>query len=118
MESTILYDSVFLVYNALETLNARNQDDTEGETIDPVPLSCEGEEKYSAGPNITNVIREVKFSWNYFSYNILKPKVQISRVASILVAARIWVIQLQTLFPQFYLAREKWCKYLLKFLCK
>lgn len=62
VESTILYDSVFLVYNALETLNARNQDNAEGETIDPVPLSCEGEEKYSAGPNITNVIREVKFS--------------------------------------------------------
>ncbi|XP_016918905.1 glutamate receptor ionotropic, kainate 2-like isoform X2 [Apis cerana] len=59
VESAILYDSVFLVYNALETLNARNQDNTEGETIDPVPLSCEGEEKYNAGPNITNVIREL-----------------------------------------------------------
>ncbi|XP_026301854.1 glutamate receptor ionotropic, kainate 2 isoform X2 [Apis mellifera] len=59
VESAILYDSVFLVYNALETLNARNQDNPEGETIDPVPLSCEGEEKYNAGPNITNVIREL-----------------------------------------------------------
>lgn len=74
VESAILYDSVFLVYNALETLNARNQDNPEGETIDPVPLSCEGEEKYNAGPNITNVIREVKLSWNlkFFSESQLK----------------------------------------------
>lgn len=60
MESAIIYDAVFLFYNALEALNARNKDCDEPVTIDPVPLSCEGTEKYSAGPNITNLMREVK----------------------------------------------------------
>ena len=55
VESAILYDAVFMVYNTLETLNARNM----SVAIDPVPLSCEGEEKYSAGPDIINLMREV-----------------------------------------------------------
>ncbi|XP_076667724.1 glutamate receptor ionotropic, kainate 2 isoform X2 [Andrena cerasifolii] len=59
VESAVLYDSVFLLYNALEALNARNKDSEEPVTIDPVPLSCEGTEKYSAGPNITNMMREL-----------------------------------------------------------
>ncbi|KOC67298.1 Glutamate receptor, ionotropic kainate 2 [Habropoda laboriosa] len=59
VESAVLYDSVFLVYNALEALNARNKDSKEPVTIDPVPLSCEDAEKYSAGPNITNLMREL-----------------------------------------------------------
>ncbi|XP_076630847.1 glutamate receptor ionotropic, kainate 2 isoform X2 [Colletes latitarsis] len=59
MESAVLYDSVFLLFNALEALNARNKDSEEPVTIDPVPLSCENTEKYSAGPNITNLMREL-----------------------------------------------------------
>ncbi|XP_076302243.1 glutamate receptor ionotropic, kainate 2-like, partial [Lasioglossum baleicum] len=59
VESAVLYDSVFLLYNALEALNARNKDSNESVTIDPVPLSCENGEKYSAGPNITNLMREL-----------------------------------------------------------
>ncbi|XP_017753501.1 PREDICTED: glutamate receptor ionotropic, kainate 2-like isoform X2 [Eufriesea mexicana] len=59
VESAVLYDAVFLVYNALEALNARNKDSNASVTIDPVPLSCENEEKYSAGPNITNLMREL-----------------------------------------------------------
>ncbi|KAK1127273.1 hypothetical protein K0M31_003817 [Melipona bicolor] len=55
LESAILYDAVFMVYNTLETLNARNV----SVAIDPVPLSCEEDEKYSAGPNITNLMREL-----------------------------------------------------------
>ena len=55
VESAVLYDAVFMVYNTLETLNARNI----SVPIDPVPLSCEGEEKYSAGPDIINLMREV-----------------------------------------------------------
>ncbi|KAK9303590.1 hypothetical protein QLX08_004755 [Tetragonisca angustula] len=55
VESAILYDAVFMVYNTLETLNARNM----SVAIDPVPLSCEGEEKYSAGPDIINLMREL-----------------------------------------------------------
>ncbi|XP_076280538.1 glutamate receptor ionotropic, kainate 2 [Lasioglossum baleicum] len=59
VESAVLYDAVFLFYNALETLNARNKDCEEPVTIDPVPLSCADTEKYNAGPNITNLIREL-----------------------------------------------------------
>ncbi|CAK9800330.1 Glutamate receptor ionotropic, kainate 2 [Anthophora plagiata] len=59
LESAVLYDAVFLVYNTLEALNARNKDSEEPVTIDPVPLSCEEAEKYSAGPNITNLMREL-----------------------------------------------------------
>lgn len=61
MESAVLYDSVFLLYNAVDALNARNQDHEDPVTIDPVPLSCEETEKYAAGPNITSLMREVKF---------------------------------------------------------
>lgn len=60
VESAVLYDAVFLLQNALEVLNARNLDSENPVTIDPVPLSCEGAEKYSAGPNITSLMREVK----------------------------------------------------------
>ncbi|XP_076230629.1 glutamate receptor ionotropic, kainate 2 isoform X2 [Nomia melanderi] len=59
VESAVLYDSVFLFYNALEALNARNKDCEEPVTIDPVPLSCEDIAKYNAGPNITNLMREL-----------------------------------------------------------
>ncbi|XP_076751081.1 glutamate receptor ionotropic, kainate 2 [Xylocopa sonorina] len=59
VESMVLYDAVFLLFETLEALNARNKDSEEPLTIDPVPLSCEGEEKYSAGPNITNLIIEL-----------------------------------------------------------
>ncbi|XP_078053651.1 glutamate receptor ionotropic, kainate 2 [Augochlora pura] len=59
MESAVIYDAVFLFYNALETLNARNKDCEEPVTIDPVSLSCDGTEKYNAGPNITSLMREL-----------------------------------------------------------
>ncbi|XP_017883266.1 glutamate receptor ionotropic, kainate 2-like [Ceratina calcarata] len=59
VESAVLYDAVFLVYNALESLNARNKDSEEPVTIDPVSLSCAEAEKYTAGPNITNLIKEL-----------------------------------------------------------
>lgn len=59
VESAVLYDAVFLLQNALEVLNARNLDSENPVTIDPVPLSCEGAEKYSAGPNITSLMREL-----------------------------------------------------------
>ncbi|XP_053977682.1 glutamate receptor ionotropic, kainate 2-like isoform X1 [Hylaeus volcanicus] len=59
LESAVIYDSVFLLYNALEGLNARNSDNEDPVTIEPVPLSCAGTEKYSAGPNITSLMREV-----------------------------------------------------------
>ncbi|XP_029035806.1 glutamate receptor ionotropic, kainate 2-like [Osmia bicornis bicornis] len=59
VESAVLYDSVFLLYNALDALNARNQDNEDPVTIDPVPLSCEEAEKYTAGLNITSLLREL-----------------------------------------------------------
>ncbi|XP_003706416.2 glutamate receptor ionotropic, kainate 2 isoform X2 [Megachile rotundata] len=59
VESAVLYDSVFLLYNAMNALNARNKDNEDSVTIDPVPLSCEEAEKYAAGPNITSLIREL-----------------------------------------------------------
>ncbi|KAG7201434.1 hypothetical protein KM043_004194 [Ampulex compressa] len=59
VESAVLYDSVFLLYNAMEALNARNAYSQEPISIDPVPLSCEGTEKYAAGPNITSLMREI-----------------------------------------------------------
>ncbi|XP_046833817.1 glutamate receptor ionotropic, kainate 2-like [Vespa crabro] len=58
-ESAILYDAVFLLYNALKILYARNSDNDDSISIIPVPLSCDDEKKYEAGPNITSIIREL-----------------------------------------------------------
>ncbi|XP_047363225.1 glutamate receptor ionotropic, kainate 2-like [Vespa velutina] len=58
-ESAVLYDAVFLLYNALKILYARNNDNDDSISIIPVPLSCDDEKKYEAGPNITSIIREV-----------------------------------------------------------
>ena len=60
-DSAILYDAVFLFEKALTVLNARNINNEESLAIDPVPLSCEESNKYQAGPNITNIMREVNF---------------------------------------------------------
>ncbi|XP_029168161.1 glutamate receptor ionotropic, kainate 2-like [Nylanderia fulva] len=59
IESAVLYDAVFLLNKAMETLNTRNIDIEESITIDPVSLSCEETVKYQAGPNITSVMREL-----------------------------------------------------------
>ncbi|XP_072764014.1 glutamate receptor ionotropic, kainate 2 [Anoplolepis gracilipes] len=58
IDSAILYDAVFMLNKAMEILNTRNIDE-ESIMIDPVPLSCEGTQKYQAGPNITSTIREL-----------------------------------------------------------
>lgn len=59
IDSAILYDAVFLLHKAMETLNSRNIDNEESIMIDPVPLSCDENQKYQAGPNITSLMREV-----------------------------------------------------------
>ncbi|KYN07195.1 Glutamate receptor, ionotropic kainate 2, partial [Cyphomyrmex costatus] len=60
LDSAILYDAVFLFHKALETLNARNIDNEEYMSIDPVPLFCTNStRKYQVGPNITSVMREL-----------------------------------------------------------
>ncbi|KMR04997.1 glutamate ionotropic kainate 2 [Lasius niger] len=58
IDSAILYDAVFLLHKAMETLNSRNIDNEESIMIDPVPLSCDENQKYQAGPNITSLMRE------------------------------------------------------------
>lgn len=70
VESAILYDAVFMFYNTLETLNARNM----SVDIDPLPLSCEGEKKYSAGLDIINLMREVKPSRTYEHIKLMHMK--------------------------------------------
>ena len=57
LDSAVLYDAVFLLYKALETLNARNYNE---EYIDPIPLFCNSTTKYQVGPNITSIMREVR----------------------------------------------------------
>ncbi|CAL1681831.1 unnamed protein product [Lasius platythorax] len=59
IDSAILYDAVFLLHKAMETLNSRNIDNEESIMIDPVPLSCDENQKYQAGPNITSLMREL-----------------------------------------------------------
>nr|QHN69187.1 ionotropic receptor 5 [Sirex nitobei] len=59
VESALLYDSVFLFNEALEVLNARSKDWNTPLIIDPPSLSCSDTEKYSAGPNITGLMREI-----------------------------------------------------------
>ncbi|XP_018315808.1 glutamate receptor ionotropic, kainate 2-like [Mycetomoellerius zeteki] len=60
LDSAVLYDAVFLLQKALETLNARNIDNEEYMSIDPIPLSCTNNTiKYQVGPNITSVMREL-----------------------------------------------------------
>ncbi|XP_018059496.1 PREDICTED: glutamate receptor ionotropic, kainate 2-like [Atta colombica] len=56
LDSAVLYDAVFLLYKALETLNARNDNE---EYIDPIPLFCNNTTKYQVGPNITSIMREL-----------------------------------------------------------
>ncbi|XP_018368899.1 PREDICTED: glutamate receptor ionotropic, kainate 2-like isoform X2 [Trachymyrmex cornetzi] len=57
LDSAVLYDAVFLLQKALETLNARNDNE---EYIDPIPLFCANSTtKYQVGPNITSVMREL-----------------------------------------------------------
>ncbi|XP_018339843.1 PREDICTED: glutamate receptor ionotropic, kainate 2-like isoform X1 [Trachymyrmex septentrionalis] len=57
LDSAVLYDAVFLLQKALETLNARNDNE---EYIDPIPLFCTNStNKYQVGRNITNVMREL-----------------------------------------------------------
>ncbi|XP_011256785.2 glutamate receptor ionotropic, kainate 2 isoform X2 [Camponotus floridanus] len=60
LDSAILYDAVFLLQKAIETLNSRNIDNEFiRNLIDPVSLSCKKNDKYQAGPNITSIIREL-----------------------------------------------------------
>lgn len=59
LESAVLYDAVFLLHKALETLNARNIGSKRPMLIDPTPLSCTTHATYKAGPNITSIMREV-----------------------------------------------------------
>lgn len=57
LNSAVLYDAVFLLHDALETLNARNIDNEE--FIEPTSLSCKVGDKYQAGRNIISTIKEV-----------------------------------------------------------
>ena len=59
VESAFIYDSVFLYKDALEALNARNQNAESPIIIEPQPLSCGDPEKYPAGLNITSIMRDV-----------------------------------------------------------
>lgn len=61
LDSAILYDAVFLFDKALKALNARNINNEESLAIDPGSLSCDENNKYQAGPNITSIMREVNF---------------------------------------------------------
>ncbi|XP_032663311.1 glutamate receptor ionotropic, kainate 2-like [Odontomachus brunneus] len=59
LNSAVLYDAVFLLDKALETLYARNLDNKEFITIEPMSLSCNDGRRYQAGENITSAIREL-----------------------------------------------------------
>ncbi|XP_043279377.1 glutamate receptor ionotropic, kainate 2-like [Venturia canescens] len=63
VESCCLFDSVFILHQALEALNDRisngNGDEKSQIQIVPPRLTCSQPEKYSAGPNITNLMREI-----------------------------------------------------------
>ncbi|XP_011170993.1 glutamate receptor ionotropic, kainate 2 [Solenopsis invicta] len=59
LNSAVLYDAVFLLYKAIETLNARRINDKKSIFIDPVPLSCTNNKRYQAGLNITSIMREI-----------------------------------------------------------
>ncbi|XP_011152744.1 glutamate receptor ionotropic, kainate 2 [Harpegnathos saltator] len=59
LNSAVLYDAVFLLNKALETLNARNVDNDEPIVIEPMPLSCNDGKRYQAGQNITSAMREL-----------------------------------------------------------
>ncbi|EGI59306.1 Glutamate receptor, ionotropic kainate 2 [Acromyrmex echinatior] len=57
LDSAVLYDAVFLLQKALETLNARNDNE---EDIDPISLFCTNSTtKYQVGPNIISIMREL-----------------------------------------------------------
>ncbi|XP_015599874.1 glutamate receptor ionotropic, kainate 2 isoform X2 [Cephus cinctus] len=59
VESALLYDAVFLLNDALTVLNERLQNADKPMVIEPPQLSCNGTGKYSAGPSITNIMREI-----------------------------------------------------------
>ncbi|XP_018368900.1 PREDICTED: glutamate receptor ionotropic, kainate 2-like [Trachymyrmex cornetzi] len=60
LDSAVLYDAVFLLHTALETLNTRNIENEVDMSIDPIPLSCTNStRKYQVGPNIISVMREI-----------------------------------------------------------
>ncbi|XP_012061138.1 PREDICTED: glutamate receptor ionotropic, kainate 2-like [Atta cephalotes] len=60
LDSAILYDAVFLLHTALETLNARNIENEVDMSIDSIPLSCTNStRKYQVGSNITSIMREI-----------------------------------------------------------
>ncbi|XP_018345205.1 PREDICTED: glutamate receptor ionotropic, kainate 2-like [Trachymyrmex septentrionalis] len=60
LDSAVLYDAVFLLYEALETLNARNIENKVYMSIDPVRLSCiDKTTMYEAGPNIVSVMQKI-----------------------------------------------------------
>ncbi|XP_011064362.1 PREDICTED: glutamate receptor ionotropic, kainate 1-like [Acromyrmex echinatior] len=59
LDSAVLYDAVFLLHTALETLNARNIENEVDMSIDPIPLSCTNStRKYQVGSYITSIMRE------------------------------------------------------------
>lgn len=56
----MIFDSVFLLNDALEALQARNGFNGHRQlTIEPQSLSCSDTEKYEAGHNISSLMREV-----------------------------------------------------------
>ncbi|EGI59304.1 Glutamate receptor, ionotropic kainate 2, partial [Acromyrmex echinatior] len=60
LDSAVLYDAVFLLHTALETLNARNIENEVDMSIDPIPLSCTNStRKYQVGSYITSIMREI-----------------------------------------------------------
>ncbi|XP_018361371.1 PREDICTED: glutamate receptor ionotropic, kainate 5-like, partial [Trachymyrmex cornetzi] len=60
LDSAVLYDAVFLLYEALGTLNARYIENKIGMSIDPIQLSCiDKTTMYEAGPNIISVMQEI-----------------------------------------------------------
>ncbi|XP_012056216.1 PREDICTED: glutamate receptor ionotropic, kainate 2-like [Atta cephalotes] len=59
LDSMILYDAVFLLHEALETLTARNIENKDM-SIDPIRFSCINKTTlYAAGSNIISVMQEI-----------------------------------------------------------
>ncbi|XP_011060752.1 PREDICTED: glutamate receptor ionotropic, kainate 2-like [Acromyrmex echinatior] len=60
LDSMVLYDAVFLLHKALETLNARNSKNKVYMSIDPIRFSCINKTTlYEAGPNIISVMQKI-----------------------------------------------------------
>jgi len=56
----VLYDAVFLLHEALETLTARNIENKDM-SIDPIRFSCINKTTlYAAGSNIVSVMQEAR----------------------------------------------------------